>query len=75
MKPAPQGIYFAKRKNYGRVIILAYKLDLKIRITITELIFEIQGIKKESLQKRLKILSDAFDRLKRACPQYNLSEL
>ncbi len=76
MKPAPSGTFFAKRKNYKRVVVLAYKIDAKIRLLLGFLLKEsLSRQEKDYIFERIQKLSCAEKRLRSYCHQYELEFL
>lgn len=77
MKQALPGIYFAKLQNRKRIIILAYKIDCKIRFLCMELLLQIGKVsdEKRGLIRRLDLLSNASSRLSNIVQHDNLREL
>ncbi len=76
MKPAPSGIFFGKRKNYKRVVVLAYKIDAKIRLLLGLLLtHSLTRQEKDFVHERVQKLSFAEKRLRSYCHQYGLESL
>ncbi len=74
------GIYFSKRCNYNKIVILAYKFDFKLKQLLAAqlLIIKLYPDETELLYQfkcRHDVVSRGFDRLKSACPLYCLEDL